>query len=309
MPINTYDETHASDYLDQQRIELAKLRAQKIGSSVIIPGFILPLDDTVNLSDTLATPTDIAKGTYEVLGDETYQPLWLSFDSDVIDKSGNNNNGAISGVETYVAGPGVWADLRYNKAFSFDGATNITFNDTPFDFERTAPFSITYWKKQPTNAATYAIISKRSSDTANGWSAQVDSSGHEHFRLMNTNTTNELDVKYAVDLADDVWRHFGWTYSGNSLPSGVKLYTNGTSQSLTTVTNNLSATILNNTILSVGGHGSSNRLPANTLLKDVQVWNIELTAAQVLTLSEGRQISNNAIVSPIAFLNLCDWGA
>jgi len=306
LPINTYDETHASDYLDQQRIELAKLRAQKIGSSVIIPGFILPLDDSINLSDALAAPTDIAKGTYTILDDSASQKLWLSFDSDVVDKSGNNNHGTITGTETYVADPGRYNDSRYAKGFSFDGSTQVDIaNEAQFDRSNVQEFSITFWAKWST-ASIMMLITKMTAAASQGIEIGATATGAIRIRLINTATTNEIDVITSSTYKTDYWRHFTLTKSTASNASGVKLYVDGVSLTLTVTTNNLAATIENNIAVSVAGYnGGTSRFTGS--MDDVQWWNVELTAAQVLKLSEGRQISYNASVTQPTFLNLADW--
>lgn len=197
------------------------------------------------------------------------------FDFDENDYGGNPSVPVLTGTFTAVAG-------KVDKAMSFNGSTYITFDkEGNYDFERTTYFTISYWKKQPTNAANAGIISKRTSVTGNGWGIHTDTSGFETLSLTNTNSTNELVVRYAVDTADDVFHHFTWIYSGTSTPAGVTLYVDGVIVSLTTVVNNLAATILNNNNVVIGATGTTNIIPASTLMDDIHIFTQLLTDEQV----------------------------
>jgi len=305
---NGYMEANAVYYLDQVRRYIAQNRAGKTSSNAYTPSYTLQATDSATITDSVATPS-IAIGTFTILDDRTLQPLFLNFDYDYIDKSGNNNIGTLTGTETYGTSVSKTFDGRVAAGFSFGGADYITFNDTPFDFERTDSFSLSYWKKQTSKAAIYGIISKRTSDTASGWSIATDTSGHEHFRLVNTNTTNELDVKYAIDVSDGLWRHFCWVYTGTSIPSGVTLYINGTSTSLTTVTNNLSATILNNTNLTIGAHSTVNIVPSGTVMDETTIYSTNLTSTNASDLAKFLQISKNGAVTQPAYAGFFDLAA
>ena len=56
------------------------------------------------------------------------QKLLMPLDGDVTDISGNQNNGTVTGTETYANG-------IVKDAFSFTGATHIETADSPFDFD------------------------------------------------------------------------------------------------------------------------------------------------------------------------------
>ena len=67
----------------------------------------------------------------------------LKFKKDVLDLSGNGNNGTITGTETYT--PGI-----IDKAFDFDGSTRINLaNEANFDFltDEVTPQSVSFWVK------------------------------------------------------------------------------------------------------------------------------------------------------------------
>src|SRR3990167_10374208 len=124
MPINTYSDTSAADYLEKQRIELAKQRAANLSNRSLTPSYILPISDSLVIADTVAAPTSGTPNSYELTEDTTNQKLFLLLNQDLLDGSWNGNNGTVSGTETYAAGPEISPDkLLY--AFDFDGSTQI----------------------------------------------------------------------------------------------------------------------------------------------------------------------------------------
>jgi len=307
LPINTYDETHASDYLEVQRLELAKLRAQKIGQSVIIPGYILPLADTVNLSDSLPAPTEVAKGTFELTGDNADQKLFLTFEYDTQDGSNNANHGVVSGTETYIAGPEP-SPNKLDIAFDFNGSSQIDIpNESNFDRTNTQVFSVSFWAKW-TTGSIMMLVTKMTATANQGIEIGSTASGALRIRLINTATTNEIDVITTATYKNGVWRHFSVTKSTASLASGVKLYVDSIDTSLTVTTDNLVATIANNVAVSIGAYnGGTSRFTGQ--ITDVQWWNLQHSAADVLDLVEGKQLSKNAVVSPALRIALGDVAA
>jgi len=299
MPTNTYDESHAVDYLDAQRIELAKLRAAKIGSSVLVPSYILTLDETMNISDSLAAPISKTPGNFMITGDKTNQKLMLLFDRDLLDGSDNANNGTIVGTEAYVAGPEISPD-KLDTAHDFNGSSQVDIpNESNFDRERTDTFSISFWAKW-TSATAMVIISKMTAVASIGYVIETKSDGKLRIRLINTATTNEIDVETPLTYKDGRWRHFVFTKGTGSNAVACKLYVNGVAVTLTVVTDNLTATILNNIAVSIGGYnGGTARFTGQIV--DMQWWNLELTAADVLDLSEGKQLSKNGAVTQPLF--------
>jgi len=304
-----YTEPNSAYYLDQVRRWVAQNKAGKTSSNAYTPSYDILVSDSVTVTDAAST-SSAAIGTFDVLDDRTTQPLWLNFNYDYIDKSGNNNAPTLTGTETYVTGPTPWRTFAQTPhAFSFDGASYITFNDTPFDFERTDLFSVNFWHKQTAKAAVYALVSKRTADAAGtvGWSITTDTSGFMHFRLVAA--ASELDVRTTIDISDGIWRFFSFVYSGTSIPSGVVLKINDTTHTLTTVTNTLAATILNNNNLVIGAHGVANIVPSGTALDEVQIWSVALSSTNQTRLAQFRQISHNASVTNPAYQSLYDLAA
>jgi len=150
------------------------------------------------------------------------------------------------------------------------------------------------------------FVTKMTAAANQGYEIGCLSTGEIKIRLINTATTNEINKVTTTTYNTGTWRHFCITKSTSSDASGVKLYVDGTSVSLTTTTNNLSATLANAIAVSVGGYnGGTSRFTGS--MDDVQWWNVELSAAEVTKLAKDLQISHNASVPQPTFLNFADW--
>ena len=302
--VNTFDDIHAVDYIEEQRIELAKLRAAKVGSSVFVPSFILPIEDSMALTDSVAAPTAGTPSSYVVTGDKTNQKLFLLLDRDVLDGSDNAHTSTITGVETYTTGPLIGIG-QIPISFSFDGSSDLTIStEADFDRERTDTFSISFWAKW-TSVSAMIFVSKMIATANTGYEIGANSSSQIRIRLINTATTNEVDVRTSTAYNTGVWNHFLFTKGIGSNAAACTLFVNGTSVSLTTTTDNLTATILNNIPLVIGAYdGGTGRLTG--YMTDIQWWNTTISSTNALKLADGKQISLTA--NP-AFSGYCDVAA
>jgi hypothetical protein len=87
--------------------------------------------------------------------------------------------------------------------------------------------------------------------------------------------------------------HACWTYDGSSAAAGLKLYLNGTAIALSTITNNLTSSILNSVDAFIGQFASGQFL--NAKLDEVTIWSTDLTASEVLALYNGGSISDPSL--------------
>jgi len=88
-------------------------------------------------------------------------------------------------------------------------------------------------------------------------------------------------------MSRNVWKHVFVTYDGSSNVSGIKIYINGVSQTLTTQFNALSATIVNTVNLRIGGRYSgvsTVNAPFPGRIDDVRVYNRVLSTAEIADL-------------------------
>jgi hypothetical protein len=174
------------------------------------------------------------------------------------------------------------------------------------NYERTTPFSVTGWFLWRGAGALRTIIGKTT--TTRGWMVHLTATGQLRFRLLSTATTNELHIgSTPTGYNDGVLHHFAITYDGTSLPGGVVMYIDGYAVGMTTVTSNLSATIVTAGTLQLG----NDNLTATTngwagVLRHIATWDKVLSAAEVLeTVGSPGAYPNLSSVSMVA--NLDAW--
>ena len=128
----------------------------------------------------------------------------------------------------------------------FDGTDDyIDFGDV-HDFERTDSFSIEFWF-QTSTGAVQALVAKGDVAATAGYEVSTDASGSIHFFATNTAAgTDELNVRTtATGFDDGFWHHGVVTYGGTSTPAGCHIYIDTIDEALTTVSDTLTASILN----------------------------------------------------------------
>jgi hypothetical protein len=127
----------------------------------------------------------------------------------------------------------------------FDASTqNIVFGTGDFNFERTDSFSISCWIKR-TNVNKWGTFFGKFNATPVGWYWIVNNSNNMILNLYST-ALSKLEVSGGLLNTAGVWYHIVLTYAGTSLASGVKMYQNGTGQTITKLAETLSSSIVNN---------------------------------------------------------------
>jgi hypothetical protein len=161
-------------------------------------------------------------------------------------------------------------------------ATSVVDMGNVASYERTVPFSVSGWFVWRGAGAARTIIGK--TNTTRGWLVQLTATGQLRFRLLSTATTNELHIgSLPIGYNDGLLHHFCITYAGTSAPAGVVMYIDGSAVNMTTVTNNLSATIVTTGTLRLG----DDNLTATTVswsgaLLHIALWDKALSAAEML---------------------------
>jgi hypothetical protein len=166
-----------------------------------------------------------------------------------------------------------------SKAVAFGGTDEyVTIGDV-LAFERTQAFSFSAWIKY--SGSNYAMVfAKVASPNWTGYQFWGNTTGKLGFYLCNTDTTNYLYVlSTSTTLNDGAWHHIVATYDGTSLAAGVLLYVDGASVAFTTVGNNLTASTVSTTPLTIGSDRSTNYSVGS--LDEVAVYNKALSGAEV----------------------------
>lgn len=199
---------------------------------------------------------------------------------------GNSNDakGSVNGTDTnatYSSGNG-----KITQGVGFGGNGKIAFGDN-FSFERTDSFSVSFWMKS-TDTGDRALIGRGATvlaHTGKGWFIhQVN--GLIYFTLNSGGSyqANEFQTSQsAVDVHDGSFHHVVVTYAGTSNEAGTKIYVDGTSRTLTTDANTLSATIVNAVNATIGAQ-SADANPWTGAIDEVGIWTKVLSATEVTDL-------------------------
>lgn len=164
----------------------------------------------------------------------------------VRDLSGSNFTGTMQNMEAGDIVADVSGGTFATKSLLFGGTDEYVAIGNVLDYERTSPFSISFWFKT-TDASGPYLINKMGAATAyRGYGVAMETTGELTFVLRNDNaTTNRILVRTVTSgYNGGTWHHAVWTYDGSSTAAGCKCYIDGSSVSLTTVTDALSGTIV-----------------------------------------------------------------
>lgn len=187
---NTYRVTDVADRLAELRLELAAQKAGNSSQKAFKPQSILPLPETIGLTDSVALPQANQQVATEVLGvhdfstpvalprpfklmygDSDYTNILLhaKLDNSTNDSSSAGSNLTVNGTSKFVAG-------MIRQGFKFDGATYLTAADATKLNPATGDFSYGCWiyRTAISGDSQDAIIGKRAqTSTSVGWKLQI----------------------------------------------------------------------------------------------------------------------------------------
>lgn len=217
---------------------------------------------------------------------------WYELETDSQDSHGTNH-GTDTAI-TYVDDTPSFRQLtdsspEGNNALLYTGrGMSGSVNDTisigdvsTFDFERTDAFSTSFYVKTTTTSAS-VIFGKMDNSANRGWAVFSAISGGLHLVLRNTNNTNEIKITSSA-VNDGNWHHIVITYDGSSSASGITVYIDGVYDSLTTDTDNLSATIVTNASMEILSRNAADLYWTGSI-SNLIIYDIELTSAQAAEL-------------------------
>jgi len=212
-------------------------------------------------------------------------------------------------------GGGAWQEewftreqLHKDIVWPMDGFNDSVLLGNVLRHERTDTWSVSGWfTKHPESGDPGVLSNLNSAANARGWSVYIHSDGFPHFQLINNLAVNDgLDVASPFPLHDGRRHHVVWTYTGNSLPSGVTIYIDDVAIPVGIITNGLTGTIVGTGDLSIGKLGDfAGNFFYQGDIEDLSVWDVVLTAGNVTTLFNGGTPGDLSLVSFIA--NLDAW--
>jgi len=199
------------------------------------------------------------------------------FEGDLLDETANNNDGTING-----GGTEVYADGVVGQGFSFNGSTDIKIGDTPFDFERTDPFTISTWIKTTSVNVDDFIFGKNTGNI--GYQMFLRITNNElRVRISNAAGNRILLDSVGVNVRDGEWHQIVQTYDGSSTAAGVTIYVDSIPVTKSVVNDTLTASILNNTEFVIGNQEESVTTKYFSGQMDFfSIYDNELTAEEVI---------------------------
>ncbi len=174
------------------------------------------------------------------------------------------------------------ANCKINGCLSFDGGDSVNMsNPASLNFERTDAFSISAWFKTSVDSSMSIVTKQSSSSPYAGYNVQTSVGGYIFFQLVNNYGTNSIEIRTTnnTNYSDGNWHHVVTTYDGSSSASGVRIYFDGISQSLTTNQDSLSSSIVTSTPLQVGSRNNAAQF-FNGSIDEVKIYNSALSAYQ-----------------------------
>jgi hypothetical protein len=144
------------------------------------------------------------------------------------------------------------------RAADFDGETQVDFGNTG-GFERTEPVSLAFWLR-PSGGQEMTVVQKLDSE-GRGWEVYLEKSdvlprlrrgSRLYLRLIHQWPDNAIQVRTHEPVVIGDWRAIAITYDGSGRAAGVKIYVDGKSQALDTVSDALRGSIRNAASLTLG---------------------------------------------------------
>lgn len=191
-----------------------------------------------------------------------------------------------------------------NYSLKLDGVNDYIDLGDVFNYEKTKDWTWSFWMKPTSMAANHTLYCRKTAGSV-GISIQVLSNGRILIDLRNTNATNQLSVQGPTgNILNDTYYNIIVTYDGSSTPAGIKCYINGTSIVLSTVTNNLTGSIVSNGATATFGATVGSTFLAG-YLDEVSHWNRVLTQSEVDSIYNSGAVSN--LLSHSAASVLLGW--
>jgi hypothetical protein len=172
---------------------------------------------------------------------------------------------------------------KFTKSLTFDGVNEYINFGNNLDQDGSSAFSISLWFN-PSTVSLEALISKYVSNSWNGYTIYIQSS--KIYFILGNNTSNVIQVNGSTTLLNNTLYHLVLTYDGSKNASGVNIYLNNSSETLTPLKDTFTLSSSNTDDLNIGRFTAGNLEYEGEIL-NVSFFNSELTAGNVTTLYNG----------------------
>ena len=179
-----------------------------------------------------------------------------------------------------------------NEGALFNGSSSqIVLPTTLPDLNSNTAFSFSFWIKTTTSGG---FISTRCDSSAHAqWNIYLDNSGASEpnisFEINPSNSGANALVCSALlsTLENGSWHNIVITYSGSRTVSGVKIYIDGVSKSITNITDTLSTNAPTGTTGAIGSRTSTFGTYYTGDIDEFGIWSRALTSTEVSQLYNG----------------------
>lgn len=152
-------------------------------------------------------------------------------------------------------------------------------------FQRTHSFSISLWIKRVVVGAQFDVLIQKiaTGGSQEGYQLKCVSAEPNEIRMMlRDNTGTLIQQTSTLEPIDDyAWHHLVTTYDGTSAVGGIKIYIDGTEQTVSATGTTIGTTMINSGVFGIGA-GST-----DAYVDEVTVW------AEALSLDDVRRIFNH----------------
>lgn len=226
-----------------------------------------------------------------------YYPMEFGSGTDVFDKSGNGNDGTLSGCTWIYRG-------KFGKCLGFDGSNDIVDTGLTSPFAVTDDITVSAWVFLHDVSADMSIVSAYDSATTTGWALRYENTGTDGFEAINyEGAGNGLVTK--VDAAETVggWHHVICVIYGNGRQP--RLWVDGVEE--TTTGNAGTVTQLNEaaTNIFIGVQSNVAADYFNGLIDEVAIWDRALNEAEVLNVKATR--ADIQMDDPVHMASIDTW--
>jgi len=202
-------------------------------------------------------------------------------------------------------------------SMEFDGMDDYVKIGNGVNFEYTDSFSYSFWVKPNAVTGAKVLYAKYNSLVGGrGIYFYINSSGGAnpntlYFLLLNTNsgsiaTRKRITTNTGAIISPSVWTNIVITYDGSGLGSGISVYKNGLSQTVTVTQDNLQNQSIFNTEDSYlsSFKGTSSFFPGKQ--DEFAIFNTELTSGDALSIYGIGQPTDLTNLSPVAWYRMGD---
>jgi len=186
-----------------------------------------------------------------------------------------------------VVGNTVFGTGKVGNAAYFDGVDDGLDGGNVFNFERTDSFSVSAWVKRNTSGTSDFIAGNEDFlGTNTGWAFDIAAADQATVELS-AGAGNSCSARASIGNSDTgSAHHYVMTYNGTSDVSGIKIYVDGVSKTLTTVSNNLVSSITTTGAFRLG-LTNDNSADLDGYIDEVGIWTKVLTQTEVSDLYNG----------------------